>query len=319
MSLEVDLRQRFVDYLRYERKRSEHTIRAYSSDIVDFFDSFGCSGCLSIECCASVSNGDVRYWLSSSLKRGIGGRSLNRKMSSLGSFYKYLQQIGVVSKNPFLVVHRPKSVKKLPEFLSETEIRALFLDAHFSEGWVGLRDKLLLLILYTLGLRSSEVVGLCWRDYNEKDRMLLVRGKGKKERLLPVTEEVDRLLMEYRSETSRVYNLRLLPEMPILVDDKGRGVTASFVYWIVRESIGMYTGHIGKSSPHVLRHTFATHLLAGGADIVSIKELLGHSSLSTTQVYTHTDLVQLKSSYIRSHPRGLSFGEDINMSSEKEN
>ena len=183
-------------------------------------------------------------------------------------------------------------------------VRLLALE-NFPNDWEGRRDRLLLLMLYTMGVRRSELIALKWQDFNSHEHTMLVFGKRKKERLVPLTLEVVKLLEAYRRETASRYNLEIRADFPILVDNKNVGVTAAFVYWVVNRYIRTYTEHEGKASPHVMRHTFATHLLQNGADIVAIKDFLGHASLSTTQIYTHTDLALLKESYVRSHPRGL--------------
>jgi len=304
MPQKEDLCERFLDHLKFERNCSEHTLRAYGGDIRTFFETLGYKH-VSSEACSSIAVGDVRSWLSQMVKTGTSARTLNRRMSSLGTFYRYLQRIGSCNTNPFLVVPRPKAPKYLPEFLSEPEMVRLLALENFPNDWEGRRDRLLLLMLYTMGVRRSELIALKWQDFNSREHTMLVFGKRKKERLVPLTLEVVKLLEAYRRETTSRYNLEIRADFPILVDNKNVGVTAAFVYWVVNRYIRTYTEHEGKASPHVMRHTFATHLLQNGADIVAIKDLLGHASLSTTQIYTHTDLALLKESYVRSHPRGL--------------
>lgn len=304
MTQTEDLCERFLDYLKFEKNCSTHTLRAYEYDVRTFFQALGYKE-ISTASCKAVNVVDVRVWLSDLVKSGTGVRTLNRRMSSLGSFYRYLQHLGYCDANPILIVPRPRAPKYLPEFLSEPEMVRLLATVNFTDDWEGRRDRLLLLMLYTMGLRRSELVSLQWKDFNSSERTMLVFGKRKKERLVPLTLEVTALLESYRKETECVFDLEVSPTFPILVDNKNVGVTAAFVYWVVNRYIRTYTEHEGKASPHVVRHTFATHLLQHGADIMAIKDLLGHASLSTTQIYTHTDLTLLKASYVRSHPRGL--------------
>ncbi len=317
MSLSEDLCERFLDYLKFEKNSSPHTLRAYEHDIRSFFEALGYKE-ISLEACSAVQVGDVRTWLSSAVKSEMGARTINRHLSSLGSFYRYLQRVALCKTNPILIVPRPKAPKYLPEFLSEPEMVQLLAPENFSDDWAGRRDRLLLLMLYTMGLRRSELVALKWKDFNPRERTMLIFGKRKKERLVPLTTEVVTLLESYRKETELSFDLEVSTNSAILVDNKNVGVTAAFVYWVVNRYIRTYTEHEGKASPHVVRHTFATHLLQNGADIVAIKDLLGHASLSTTQIYTHTDLALLKSSYLRSHPRGLKFSQNNQSSSAED-
>ena len=316
MDAKYDICQQFIDYLKFEKNYSANTLRAYDFDIRSFFLLLGYDN-ISETSCREIKVVHVRDWLSRLVKTKTSARTLNRRMSSLGSFYKYLQRENLADSNPFLVVPRPHAPKFLPVFLSEHDVDTLLAPKNFLQNWEGLRDRLLLLALYTMGIRRSELIVLKWEDFNPDERTITVLGKRKKERLLPITIELTNLLTQYRSETIQHFNLQITPKTPILVDNKNVRLTATFVYWCVNKYIRTYTKHEGKSSPHVLRHSFATHLLQNGADIVAIKDLLGHQSISTTQIYTHTDLVLLKESYLRTHPRGLNF--DVNKNTSKKN
>lgn len=304
MAKKNDLCDRFCDFLKFEKNRSEHTVVAYEHDIRMFFAAQKIEE-IDQQACLSVTIPTVRGWVVEVLKENNNPRSLNRYLSSVSSFYRYLILMGICSVNPFSSIPRPCAPQFLPSFLSEVDAERLLAEECFTPDWEGLRDRLLLLMLYTLGLRRAELVGLNWGDYNQSEYTLLVKGKRAKERLLPVTKEVARLLSVYRRDTEERFGVKLTPATPLIVDNKNKRVSPAFVYWVVNRYIRTTTAHKGQASPHVLRHTFATHLLKGGADIVSIKNLLGHSSLTATQVYTHTDLQMLKSSYQNAHPRGL--------------
>ena len=298
-----DLCSRFLAHLRFVRHASDFTLIAYERDIRAFFKSLGCSEITSAVC-ETVSVGDVRVWLACSLKNGITPRTANRHLASIGSFFRYLQQTEVVKQNPVKAVPRPRAPKYLPTFLSEPEMVQLLAPDSFSNDWKGRRDRLILLLLYTMGLRRSELLKLTWLDYNPHEAIMLIHGKRKKERLIPITTEVQTYLQNYRAETEAYFDRSIPQNYAILVDNKNQPISEAFLYWVVNQYIRTNTNHKGKASPHVLRHTFATHLLQNGAGIVAIKDLLGHSTLATTQIYTHTDLKLLKEHYNLAHPRG---------------
>lgn len=303
MALEGDLCSRFVDFLKYEQKRSAYTMRAYEHDVRAFFEAQGVKY-IDLQACRAVTVVKVRVWLAALLRENNNPRTANRYLASLTSFYRYLMLMKLCESNPAAVVPRPRAPQYLPSFLSELDAKKLFAVENFTPDWEGRRDRLLLLLLYTLGLRRAELVALNWGDYNALEATILVHGKRAKERLMPVTVEVTKLLNAYRLETEEIFGLSLDGVLPLMVDNKNERVTPAFVYWVVNQHIRENTMHQGQASPHVLRHSFATHLLQHGADIVAIKDLLGHSSLRATQIYTHADLDLLKRSYLEAHPRG---------------
>jgi integrase/recombinase XerC len=290
--------QSFIDYLTFERRYSAHTIRSYQDDLVSFFDFLALQyGALSLP---EVSPSLIRSWLASLKDQGLSSRSVNRKISSLKSFYKYQLRSGVVEQSPMSAITSPKVSKRLPVYVEQRDIVTLFDEIVFPDDWEGGTDRLLLAIFYHTGMRLSELVNLRERQVDVSNRTLKVLGKGNKERVIPVSP----VLVEYIQAYSR--QKRVVLEAPdtvyLLVNSKGKKLYAQYVYRAVRKYLGRVTT-IDKKSPHVLRHTFATHLTNSGADLNSVKELLGHSSLAATQVYTHNTIEKLKDVYKKAHPK----------------
>lgn len=294
---------RFVDFLRYDRNYSTNTVVGYERDVSSFFSYLG-EGESVESLYAAVRPRDVRLYVSELMGGGYAARSINRALSSLRLFFRFLQQMGFREDNPTSGVPRVKESKRLPTFLRTSETERLFDRKNFPEGWQGQRDWVLLLLIYTLGLRRSEVVALRWCDFDRHQRVLRVRGKGDKDRVLPVTSELLDSLSAYRMMAEGEFGITVADEDVVLLTDSGAAASGGFIYRTVRRYLSLVTTSTYRG-PHVLRHTFATHMLEGGADIVSIKDLLGHASLSTTQVYTHTDAEMLKSAYMKAHPRAL--------------
>lgn len=275
-----------------------HTIRSYQDDLVSFFDFLALQyGALSLP---EVSPSLIRSWLASLKDQGLSSRSVNRKISSLKSFYKYQLRSGVVEQSPMSAITSPKVSKRLPVYVEQRDIVTLFDEIVFPDDWEGGTDRLLLAIFYHTGMRLSELVNLRERQVDVSNRTLKVLGKGNKERVIPVSP----VLVEYIQAYSR--QKRVVLEAPdtvyLLVNSKGKKLYAQYVYRAVRKYLGRVTT-IDKKSPHVLRHTFATHLTNSGADLNSVKELLGHSSLAATQVYTHNTIEKLKDVYKKAHPK----------------
>ena len=290
--------QPFVDYLKFEKRYSVHTIRSYQDDLVAFFDFIQVQfGEVSLP---EVSPSLVRSWLASLKEEGLSSRSVNRKISSLKSFYKYQLRNGVVEQSPMDAITSPKVSKRLPVYVEQKDIATLFEEIVFPADWEGATDRLLLAIFYHTGMRLSELVNLRERQVDSSNRTLKVLGKGNKERVIPISP----VLVEYIQAYSR--QKRVVLEAPdtvyLLVGSKGKKLYAQYVYRAVRKYLGQVTT-VEKKSPHVLRHTFATHLMNRGADLNSVKELLGHASLAATQVYTHNTIEKLKEVYKKAHPK----------------
>lgn len=290
--------QPFIDYLTFEKRCSVHTIRSYQDDLVSFFDFIQLEfGTVSLP---EISSSFIRSWLASLKDQGLSSRSVNRKISSLKSFYKYQIRSGVVDQSPMSAITSPKVSKRLPVYVEQKDIATLFADITFPDDWEGGTQRLLLAIFYHTGMRLNELVNLREKQVDVSNRTLKVLGKGNKERVIPVSP----VLVEQIQAYSR--KKRVVLEEPdtvfLLVTPKGRKLYAQYVYRAVRKYLGQVTT-IDKKSPHVLRHTFATHLTNSGADLNSVKELLGHSSLAATQVYTHNTIEKLKDIYKKAHPK----------------
>lgn len=290
--------QPFLDYLQFEKRYSGHTISSYEGDLRDFFDYLELSyGAVAL---SSVSYAMVRSWLAELKGAGLSARSINRKISTLKSFFKYHLRMGTLTVTPMAAVITPKVKKRLPVFVKESETVALMeLVSTVSENWKTLNSKMIMLLFYATGIRLSELVGLKESQVDPARGQLKVLGKGNKERIIPVSPALMADLQEYQRLKRREFEVQV-PEL--LVTEKGRKLYPKYAYLLVRAALGN-AGTLDKKSPHVLRHTFATHLMNNGADLNAVKELLGHSSLAATQVYTHNTIDKLKDIHRRAHPK----------------
>jgi integrase/recombinase XerC len=290
--------QPFIDYLKFEKRYSVHTIQAYRDDLVSFFDytalQFG-----EVEL-RGITPPVIRSWLASLKDAGLSSRSVNRKISSLRSFYKYQLRSGAVEQSPMTAVTSPKVSKRLPVYVEEKDMAVLLDDIRFPDTWEGWTDRLSLAIFYHTGMRLSELVNLRESQVDGGKRTLKVLGKGNKERVIPVSPALVEGIQVYTRKK------RIELEAPdteyLLVNGKGKKLYPKYLYRSVRKYLAQVTT-IDKKSPHVLRHTFATHLMNQGAELNSVKELLGHSSLAATQVYTHNTIEKLKDVYKKAHPK----------------
>lgn len=291
--------QRFVDYMQYERRYSEHTVQGYLEDVEYFFEAKFPGKSLD-EAVQLTGRGEVREWMADMVQQGQAEATVNRRISGLRYFFRYLQREGLVLHNPTTGLARLRLPKRLPVYLRQAEAERLFDEVNYGAGWQGHRDRLLLLLLYTLGLRRSEAAALSWRDFSKGFTSVRVRGKGNKDRVLPVTDELARQLEAYGREVAEEFGDGALRGV-VFLSDRGEALGVARIYQKVREFLGQVTTQKYRG-PHVLRHSFATHMLEDGADILSIKELLGHSSLSSTQVYTHVDAETMRAAYVKAHP-----------------
>jgi integrase/recombinase XerC len=291
--------QAFIDHLKFEKRYSAHTIRSYRDDLESFstFTKNEYGGVAMGE----ISPAIVRSWLAGLKDGGLSSRSINRKISALKSWYKYLIRVGAAEQSPMGAILSPKARKRLPAYVEQKDMAKLLFDkVDFSEGWEGRTQKLLLLILYHTGMRLSELVGLREGQLDFGNRTIKVLGKGNKERVIPADGMLLAAIKEYQ-EKKRL-ELEGADTVVLLVNRKGRRLYPRYVYRVVHDYLAQVTT-IDQKSPHVLRHTFATHLMNEGAELNSVKELLGHSSLAATQIYTHNSIEKLKEIYKKAHPK----------------
>ena len=282
----------FIKYLSSEKRFSPHTIRSYSTDLNQFL--FFLEEEFKILKVQDISFQFVRNWISSLLDKGVSVKSVNRKISSLKTYFRFLLRMGYISQNPMLNIISPRMPKRLPVFIKEYDMHKLLNDIDFGIGFEGDRDRLILEVFYVTGVRLSELVNMRVLDVNFSDLSIRVIGKRNKQRIIPISLELVNSIKTFCDMYAIKDFLFTHQNKKVLYDKK--------IYRIVKKYISKITT-IDKRSPHVLRHTFATHMLNNGADINTIKELLGHASLSATQIYTHNTIEELKKVYKKSHPR----------------
>lgn len=289
--------ERFLNYLRLERGRSTLTIEEYRRDLKGFESFFSCFE--NHPSWESVDSTVIRSWMEHMLDEGISASSVNRRLSSLRSLYRFAMSRHLVTRNPTFGVHAPKKAKPLPSFLKEGQMENLLDGMDWGEDFKGVRDRTILLVFYETGVRLSELIGLDDEDFDCSQRVVRVLGKRNKQRVIPYGEELVQVLEAYleirRRDICRKSSAFFLTE-------KGERMTPSQVRYIVEKHLKKACT-LKKVSPHVLRHTFATTILNHGADLESTKRLLGHASLTTTEVYTHVTFERLKQEYRTAHPR----------------
>lgn len=287
----------YIQYIRYEKNYSTHTVVAYQRDLSDFFDFVRQQG---VSDQADSSSEEVRAWMMSLLERGLSPRTVNRKLSCLKSYWRFLARKGLTTANPVKRVPSPKTKKPLPVFLKEEEaVGAIELEDPGRHPFESLRDRLIMELFYQTGMRLSELIGLCDRDVDTVSGLIKVTGKRNKQRLIPIGPDLGRQIDNYRRERDELIQAAT---NRLLVRLNGASLYPQLVYRMVHARLLRVTT-ASKYSPHVLRHTFATTLLNRGAELNAVKELLGHSSLSATEVYTHTTFEELKKVYKQAHPR----------------
>ena len=287
----------FLDYLQYERNYSEETIKSYREDLCQF-EKFAREE-IGDSALSEVKAELVREWIVSLMDKGYTSTSINRKLSSLRSFYKFLLRKGEVCVNPLQKITGPKNKKPLPTFLSESEMDKLLDEVDFGEGFKGCRDHMIIEMFYATGMRLSELIGLDDKNVDFSSLLIKVTGKRNKQRLIPFGEELKNAMIEYVNVRNEIVQART---DAFFVRESGERLSRSIVENLVKRNLSKVVT-VKKRSPHVLRHTFATAMLNNGADLGSIKELLGHESLATTEVYTHTTFEELKKVYNQAHPR----------------
>jgi integrase/recombinase XerC len=286
----------FLNYLRFEKRYSQHTLISYQTDLAQFL--FFIINGFDAPLLQHIEASMVRSWLAE-LKgaEGLTAKSINRKISTLKSFFKFLLKEGVIEMTPMSTVNAPKIRKRLPVYVEEKDMKTLFDHVEFPDDWKGQTEKLILQLFYNTGMRLSELIHLKESQLDIAYGHIKVLGKGNKERIIPVDKELLSALSNYISNK---------PGNPkaenIFVSEKGKPLYPKQVYNLVKKNLALITT-VKKKSPHILRHSFATHLTNNGADLNAVKELLGHSSLAATQVYTHNSIEKLKEVFKKAHPK----------------
>ncbi len=304
---------RFLDYLKFEKRYSPHTLTSYHNDLLQMREYLlAVFGELPL---SEVSTPVVRSWLASLKESGLSSRSVLRKISTLKSFFRYHVRVGTVAKSPLTGIVSPRLPKRLPVFVEEKDMSTLFNHVEFGGDWNGITARLALQMLYQLGLRLSELIGCKESQIDFYNAQLKVWGKGNKERIIPLSNTLVNELKSYITEKRKKFGSggqvagKTSPSKAtaetnlLLVNDKGKKLYPKYIYRLTNSYLQEVTT-IQKKSPHVLRHSFATHLSNNGAELNAIKELLGHASLAATQVYTHNTIEKLKNVHKKAHPRG---------------
>ncbi len=293
--------ERFITYIQFEKRYSPHTVTAYKADVEQFY-AYLTLNYQVLPPLQDITHHDIRSWMMELMdNEKLTARSVNRKIASLRKYFKFLMQEGVVNTNPTARIISPKMPKALPVVVEEEPLtNMLNNDEIFGDDFPGVRDKLVIELLFGTGIRLSELLGLSDTDYDAYEQTIKVLGKRNKQRIVPVNRELATLLNDYLllKKNQNFYNNLLT----LIVTNKGTKPYPKLVYIIVQKYLSNISTQI-KKSPHVLRHTFATSLLNRGADLNSIKELLGHANLSATQIYTHHSVERLKSIYKLAHPK----------------
>jgi len=290
--------QSFLDYLKYEKRYSPHTIISYRTDLRDFGNYINKQyGNILLK---DIHHAFIRGWLAGLKEQRLTSKSINRKISTLRSFFKYQLRTGKLEVSPMTNVMTPKNSSRLPVFIKEQETKELLRAlSGITEDWKTLNAKMLIILLYNTGMRVSELINLREKQLDLGRSQIKVLGKGNKERIIPVSKELAKSIDNYRELKKKEFEKT---DDALLVTEKGKKLYPKYAYLLVRQSLAD-TGTLDKKSPHVLRHTFATHLMNSGADLNAVKELLGHSSLASTQIYTHNSIEKLKNVYKKAHPK----------------
>jgi integrase/recombinase XerC len=286
----------FLDYLKFEKRYSQHTLVSYRNDLEQFFSYLASQ--FEAPALEQVTPMFIRSWLAELKEDEMTAKTINRKISSLKSFFKYQLKTGVLKQTPMTTITSPRIAKRLPAFVEQADMATLFDHVVFSDDWKGRTERLVLKLFYSTGMRLSELIGLKESQVDGSQSQVKVLGKGNKERILPVSKELILDLQAYMSEKP----MRIDGVLNVFITENGKPLQPRSVYAFVRQHLAQVTT-IQKKSPHILRHSFATHLMNNGADLNAVKELLGHSSLAATQVYTHNTIEKLKEVFKKAHPK----------------
>lgn len=283
----------FLNYIAKEKRYSPHTIKGYKTDLIEFSDYSHRYFGISIQ---KVNHRIIRSWFSQMMQDGFQPSTIHRKSSTLKSFFKFLMVNGFLEKSPMDLVPLPKLKRSLPKFVDEKSLEVLLNELEFLDNYEGKRDRLIIDLFYQTGVRQSELIGLSMKDIDFCKQQIKVLGKRNKERIIPISTNLIETINEY------VTYRKTGSDVNLLVTSAGKKLYPKLVYKIVNKYLSKVTT-LSQRSPHVLRHSFATHMLNNGAELNSIKEILGHVSLSATQVYTHNSMEKIKTIYKQAHPR----------------
>ncbi|WRI31674.1 tyrosine-type recombinase/integrase [Maribacter sp. BPC-D8] len=289
----------FISYLDLEKNYSTHTTKAYENDILEF--STFCLSNYDISDIDIVEYNIVRFWIVELSERKINNRSINRKISSLKAYFKFLQKIEVSEINPLSKHRALKTAKKVEIPFSEVEMENVLSQIEYTQDFEGIRDELLIHVLYVTGMRRAEVIALKVSDVDFETMTIKILGKRNKERIIPMLAETKEKFIKYLLDHKKLNEV--VDDKFMFLTKSGNKLYETLVYRLIKKYFREVSSKV-KTSPHILRHTFATHLLNKGADLNAVKELLGHSSLASTQVYTHNSIAELKKVHAKAHPRG---------------
>ncbi len=292
-------KKQFLKYIEYQKKYSPHTVNSYATDLNDFY-SFCISNNLTESESEIVSDyKTIRKWIAFLSSQSLSSKTVNRKLSTLRSFYNFLLREKLITFNPVLKITRLKTEKKLPGFISEEKMDILQTGIDFSDNFEGVRNRLMVEMLYGTGIRRAELINLLLKDVDTRKKNIKVTGKRNKQRIIPFPDNLSDVINKYLILRNEVLNNN---NEYFFITKKGNKIYPNLVYRTVNKYIGLISTQ-KKRSPHTLRHTYATHLLNNGADINAVKELLGHANLSATQIYTHNTFEKLNKIYKQAHPR----------------
>jgi len=290
--------QCFIDYLTHEMRYSRHTITSYDNDLHQYREY--CQHQYELEDILTSTHVHVRSWIVHMSQKGIGVKSINRKISTLKSYFKYHKRRGNVDHNPMSRIVAPKVKKRLPSYVREENLKTLLTSDQFTQDFSGVRDFTIIELLYRTGIRRAELILISDADIDFSNKTLKVTGKGNKQRLIPLQDNLLQICSDYMAAREKEFGLNSYPAL--MLTDKAKVMYPKFVYNKVTHYLSYITSG-DKKSPHILRHSFATHLSDHGAELNAIKTLLGHSSLAATQIYTHNSIERLKKAHKQAHPR----------------
>lgn len=289
----------FINHLEFEKRASPHTVLAYRKDLEQFQDFL--SSAFGMQDLAEAGHSEIRAWMIDLIEQKLSPSSVNRKMATVRAFYKFLLRSGEITKDPTYKLNSLKKGRRLPAFIQEESIEKVLDEMVYANDFEGQRDKMVMEFLYLTGVRLSEILALKWKDVNLAKDEILVLGKGKKYRIIPVTNVLKKNIVSYQKVFQETFSNTEENDY-FIVRNNREPAYPMMIYRIVRYYLDLFV-QVSKRSPHLLRHTFATHLLNKGADLNAVKDLLGHASLAATQVYTHNSIEKLKAVFEQAHPK----------------